>query len=60
MAAYQTLTECLLGVLKMMAPVAPFISDELYRCLVKGLGLEDHASVHLAPMIQPREELIGR
>ena len=57
-AAYQTLTECLLGVLKMMAPIAPFISDELYRCLIKGLGLEDHASIHLAPMIQPREELI--
>ena len=57
-AAYQTLVECLVGVVKMMAPVAPFLSDELYRCLVEGTGLEDHASIHVAPMIEPSKELI--
>ncbi len=57
-AAYQTLTECLLGVIKMMAPIAPFISDELYRCLISGQELENHSSVHLAPMFEPSEELI--
>ena len=57
-AAYQTLFECLVGVVKMMAPVAPFLSDELYRCLVEGTGLEDHASIHVAPMIEPSKELI--
>ena len=58
-AAYQTLAECLLGVVKMMAPVAPFLSDELYRCLVEGgAAVEQHDSIHVAPMIEPREELI--
>jgi isoleucyl-tRNA synthetase len=57
-AAYQTLSECLLGVIKMMAPIAPFLSDELYRCLVKGQRVEDHPSVHIAPMIEPRKECI--
>ncbi len=57
-AAYQTLAECLLGVIKMMAPIAPFLSDALYRFLVTGQRLEDHPSIHVAPMIEPREEFV--
>ncbi len=57
-AAYQTLVECLVGVIKMMAPIAPFVSDELYRRLIEGTHIEDHASVHLAPMITPGKERI--
>ncbi|MEL0275258.1 MAG: isoleucine--tRNA ligase, partial [Flavobacteriaceae bacterium] len=32
-AAYQTLFECLLSISKLMAPVAPFYADQLYRDL---------------------------
>ncbi len=57
-SAYQTLFECLLGIVKMMAPIAPFLSDEIYRCLMERTGREISASVHLARMIAPREERV--
>ena len=57
-SAYQTLFECLLGIVKMMAPIAPFLSDEIYRCLMERTGRETSASVHLARMIAPREERV--
>ncbi len=47
-AAYQTLYECLVTVAKLMAPVAPFFADWLYRNLNGVTGFEGHASVHLA------------
>jgi isoleucyl-tRNA synthetase len=59
-SAYQTLHECLLSVVKMMAPIAPFLSDEVYRCLVEGSHVENHSSVHLASMFEPRSELVDR
>ncbi|MEO5582249.1 MAG: isoleucine--tRNA ligase, partial [Saprospiraceae bacterium] len=47
-AAYQTLYECLVTVTKLMAPLAPFFSDWLYRNLNNTTNQEKHASVHLA------------
>ncbi len=45
-AAYQTLFECLLTACKLVAPVAPFISEDIYRRLTSGLqGYPE--SVHL-------------
>ena len=49
-AAYQTLYECLIGVVKLMAPIAPFLADELYRNLNEVTRREPYASVHLAVM----------
>ncbi len=46
LAAYQTLYTCLLTVSKLMAPVAPFFSDRLFRDLTA--GAETVESVHLA------------
>ena len=46
LAAYQTLYTCLLTVSKLMAPVAPFFSDRLFRDLTAGVGTVE--SVHLA------------
>ena len=49
MAAYQTLYECLDTVVKLMAPFAPFLAEELYRNLNSVTGREDVESVHLSP-----------
>lgn len=43
LAAYQTLQECLVAVSQLIAPFAPFISEQLYRDLATGSG-----SVHLS------------
>lgn len=47
-AAYQTLFECLLSISKLMAPVAPFYADQLYRDLCDATQIEVFDSVHLA------------
>ncbi len=47
-AAYQTLYECLNTVAKLMAPIAPFMSDWLYRNLNQVTKREESTSVHLA------------
>lgn len=47
-AAYQTLYECLEKVAIMMAPIAPFYSDRLYRDLNNTTGRLAARSVHLA------------
>ncbi|GIM48831.1 isoleucine--tRNA ligase [Capnocytophaga stomatis] len=46
-SAYQTLYTCLLNVAKLMAPVAPFYADKLYRDLMAGTEQETAESVHL-------------
>jgi isoleucyl-tRNA synthetase len=48
LAAYQTLYTCLVAVAKLMAPIAPFFSDRLYRDLNNVTGAETHDSVHLS------------
>jgi isoleucyl-tRNA synthetase len=56
--AYATLHQALLSFVRVLAPIAPFISEEIFRNLsrdVEGIGVE---SVHLAPF--PRtDELQG-
>jgi isoleucyl-tRNA synthetase len=47
-SAYQTLYVCLETVSKLMAPVAPFYADMLYRDLNRVTGREKDQSVHLA------------
>ena len=47
-AAYQTLYECLVTVVKLMAPFAPFLAEELYRNLNGVTRREEPESVHLA------------
>lgn len=55
MSAYQTLYECLVTVAQLIAPIAPFYADRLYRDLV-GEG----NSVHLTHFPQSRPELIDK
>ncbi len=47
-AAYQTLYTCLVEVSKLMAPIAPFYADHLYKDLNKNTLKERFESVHLA------------
>jgi isoleucyl-tRNA synthetase len=58
-AAYQTLFECLVAIAKMTAPLAPFIADEIYRSLMSETRRETFESVHIAPMVAPKKELIN-
>jgi len=57
-SAYQTLFECLIAICKMTAPIAPFLVDEVYRSMMAATRIEPYESVHIAPMPEPRLELI--
>lgn len=54
LAAYQTLYECLVVVARLMAPVAPFYADRLYR------DLTGEESVHLAQFPEADEACIDK
>ncbi|HET6513112.1 MAG TPA: isoleucine--tRNA ligase [Candidatus Kapabacteria bacterium] len=56
-SAYETLYECLLETLKMMAPFAPFITDWMYQALTTGLG-SGAGSVHLELYPKPNTDCI--
>ena len=58
-SAYQTLFECLVAITKMAAPIAPFLSDEIYRALMAETHREPFESVHIAKMVESRKELIN-
>lgn len=48
LAAYKTLYETLVTLAKLMAPLAPFISEEIYRNLILSVDQGAPESVHLA------------
>ena len=48
LSAYQTLYTCLETIARLMAPIAPYYADRLYRDLHEGRGEEGVRSVHLA------------
>ncbi|MBQ8257853.1 MAG: isoleucine--tRNA ligase [Bacteroidaceae bacterium] len=48
LSAYQTLYTCLETVARLMAPIAPFYADRLYKDLTSVTGRGDAQSVHLA------------
>jgi isoleucyl-tRNA synthetase len=58
LAAYQTLYECLDTVVKLMAPFAPFLAEELYRNLNTVSRRDPADSVHLAMMPVPDSAVI--
>jgi isoleucyl-tRNA synthetase len=60
LAAYQTLYECLDTVVKLMAPVAPFLAEELFRNLNTVTGRDPSQSVHLAAFPQADVSVIDR
>ncbi|MFL5788132.1 MAG: isoleucine--tRNA ligase [Flavisolibacter sp.] len=56
--AYQTLYECLETVIRLMAPLSPFFSDELFIDLNSVTGMHKEASVHHVLFPVSKEELI--
>jgi isoleucyl-tRNA synthetase len=59
-AAYQTLYTCLVTISRLMAPVAPFFADWLYRNLNEATKKENHESVHLADFPKVDEKAIDK
>ncbi|MGZ3951986.1 MAG: isoleucine--tRNA ligase, partial [Flavisolibacter sp.] len=57
-AAYQTLYECLETVVRLMAPISPFFSDEIFVNLNTVTGRFKEASVHHVNYPKAKEELI--
>lgn len=61
LSAYQTLYTCLETVAKLMAPIAPFYADMLYKDLTSVTGRDnDKVSVHLALFPVADENLIDK
>lgn len=58
LSAYQTLYACLETVAKLLAPFAPFYSDQLYLDLTKATGRGGEQSVHLAKYPEADESFI--
>ena len=60
LSAYQTLYTCLETVSKLMAPISPFYSDQLFSDLVAVSGREKAESVHLADFPVCDETIINK
>jgi len=60
LAAYNTLYQCLVTLSKLMAPIAPFISEEIYQNLVRTVSVDAPESVHLADFPVADESKIDR
>lgn len=59
LSAYQTLYTCLLQVVKLMAPIAPFYADRLFHDLTQGTS-EAADSVHLTSFPKADEAAIDK
>ena len=59
-SAYQTLYTCLETVARLMAPIAPFYSDQLYNDLVAVTGKGNDVSVHLADFPKYQAEMVDK
>jgi isoleucyl-tRNA synthetase len=57
-AAYQTLFECIDTIVKLTAPIAPFLADEIYANLHADTAVASDVSVHLSMMPTADESAI--
>lgn len=59
-AAYQTLYTCLETLLRLMAPIVPFWSENMYQNLVRAVDPNAAESVHLCPYPEPDHTLVDK
>ena len=59
-SAYQTLHTCLLTTAKLMAPIAPFFAEQLYKDLDKVTQKEGVESVHLALFPEHQAAMVNK
>lgn len=59
-SAYQTLYQCLESVSQLMAPIAPFFADKLFKDLNRVTGRHDQESVHLSFFPSHHEQKINK
>ncbi|MFH1169469.1 MAG: DUF5915 domain-containing protein, partial [Chloroflexota bacterium] len=60
LSAYHTLYRCLVTLSKLLAPLMPFVSEEIYRNLVGGADPQAPESVHLADFPVADMSLVDR
>ena len=58
LAAYQTLYESLTTLIKLLAPIMPFLSEDMYQGLVRHSSPSAEASVHLTAYPEARPERV--
>ena len=58
LSAYQTLYTCLDTLARLIAPISPFYSDQLFRDLNEATGKDKAISVHLAKYPETNEDYI--
>ena len=58
LSGYVTLHTCLVTLSKLMAPLAPFVSEEIYQGLVRAVDPDAPDSVHLAQFPAADESLV--
>ncbi len=58
LSAYVTLYRCLVTVARLMAPLAPFIAEEIYQNLVRSVDPQAPDSVHLDSYPEPDASLV--
>ncbi|MGM0532478.1 MAG: isoleucine--tRNA ligase, partial [Bacteroidota bacterium] len=59
-SAYQTLYKCLKSTAQLMAPIAPFYADKVFKDLNQVTGLHDEESVHLSRFPKFNEKQINK
>ncbi|MFW5916220.1 MAG: isoleucine--tRNA ligase [Bacteroidota bacterium] len=59
-SAYQTLYKCLETVSQLMAPIAPFYADKLFKDLNRATGLHKEESVHLSMFPESSDNHINK
>ena len=60
LSAHATLYQCLVTVAKLMAPLAPFMAEEIYQNLVRSSDPSAPASVHLATFPTADDSLVDQ
>src|SRR3989475_6852337 len=58
LAAYQTLYESLTTLIKVLAPIMPFLSEDMYQGLVRHSSPGAESSIHLTPYPEERPERV--